>query len=228
MLLYGFYGLSCYLFIIRLTQDKTKFLNKEAVNVGNNYWQSENIRLRSFSEKDIEVRIEKMSTPNSRQQFFWDHMTFPLSKTEIEKDSKEMLESPPKDDKKLLVVETLDGKYVGEILIWKTDRRNGVMSYGIFIEDEYKGKRFGTEALIIVLDYYFNELNYQKAAPVVYSFNIASQMFHEKFGFIREGELRNELYARGEYHNVICYGMLRDEFNKKHKHDFIVDSEIEK
>lgn len=187
----------------------------------NNYWQSKHIKLRALEKKDLQMYLQRRSNPDSKREIFWDYMPFPLSIDETKKDFEELFSEQSVDDKRTFIIETFDEKYVGEIYVWKTNKRNGVMCYGIFIEEEYKGQGLGKEALIIVLDYYFNELNYQKAAPTAYSFNISSQRFHEKFGFIKEGELRSEVYVRGKYHNMICYGMLKSEFNSMYKHEFV-------
>ena len=188
----------------------------------NNYWQGKYIKLRAFEERDLEKYIRERSNPDSIRQFYEDHIEFPLSEVEIRKTMDAYISSLRSEDKRLFVVENLEtNEYVGEISIWSTNIRSGVFKYGIFLDQKYRGQGHGKQALIIVLDYYFNELNYQKCSPNVYSYNLISQHFHDKFGFVVEGQLRSETFSRGTYHDVICYGMLRDEFNKLYSHDFI-------
>jgi RimJ/RimL family protein N-acetyltransferase len=104
------------------------------------------------------------------------------------------------------------------VYVWFTQTRERFFRYGIQIDEAYRKKGYAAEALVIVLDYYFNELNYQKCCPTAYEFNKRSQAFHERFGFVKEGVLRNEVFTRGKYYSMVYYGLLRDEFNAKYKH----------
>jgi len=187
-----------------------------------NYWQGKQIRLRALEDADLERYIAERAQPDSIRQWYEDELLFPASEKEVRKSYDEALEEFSKDDKRIFIIETRSGEYLGEISVWNTKKRAMVFRYGIFLVEDARGKRYGKEALTIVLDYYFNELNYQKCDPTVYSFNKKSQAFHESMGFILEGRLRNDVYTRGEYHDMLVYGMLKDEFNKLHKHEFPV------
>ena len=45
-------------------------------------------------------------------------------------------------------------------------------------------------------------------------FNKISLQMYEKAGFIYEGELRRHLFLNGEYKNLKCYSMLKEEYQK--------------
>jgi len=183
-----------------------------------NYWQTEKIRLRAPENHDLERYISKKADPNSVRQLLYDIIEPPASEADIRKNFENALTEFGKGDKRIFIIETLAGEYAGEICIWFTDLRNRVFKYGIFLEDNFRGQHIGHDALVIVLDYYFNELGYNKASPTVYEFNKASAKFHEKFGFKHEGCLRGEVYTRGQYFDMHCYGMLKTEFNALYKH----------
>ncbi len=187
-----------------------------------NYWQGKKIKLRAFEEKDIQKYLDERNDPDSVRQLYEDYIEFPLSENEMRNSIENYLRSLNGNDKRLFVIENFDGEYVGEISIWYTHRRNGVFRYGIFLDERMRGKGYAGDALTVVLDFYFNELNYQKCSPTVYEFNLNSQKFHKKMGFIEEGRLRSDVFVRGKYHDMIYYGMLRDEFNQKYKHEFII------
>ena len=182
------------------------------------YWESENIRIRAIEDADIDRFVKNRHETDWEGRWLEDSLEFPESDKEAKKILVKYVKELSKDDKRFLIIETLTGEYVGSIDIWYTRQRIGNFRYGINLESEHRRKGYGKEALIIILDYYFNELNYQKCSPTVYEYNTASQAFHEKFGFLREGTLRNEVYTRGKYHAMIHYGMLKDEFNKLYKH----------
>jgi RimJ/RimL family protein N-acetyltransferase len=64
----------------------------------------------------------------------------------------------------------------------------------------------------LVLRYYFEERRYQKCSVYVYDFNAPSQRLHESLGFTQEGRLRRMLYSGGEHHDVLVYGITKEEF----------------
>jgi RimJ/RimL family protein N-acetyltransferase len=186
-----------------------------------NYWEAKDIRLRAAEEKDLERYLSERSAPDSIRQWYEDELLFPESAEEIKKSFEEALIEFSKDDKRIFIIETLAGDYVGEIDVWYTKRKSGVFRYGIFLEECARGKGFGKQALVIVMDYYFNELNYRKASPTVYSFNKNSQLFHEKLGFTFEGKLVDDVYSRGKYHDMLYYALFKEKFNELYKHDFM-------
>ena len=58
-------------------------------------------------------------------------------------------------------------------------------------------------------------LRYQKCAVVVHSNNEASVRLHESLGFTREGVIRRSVFAGGQYHNNVWYGITAEEFAAK-------------
>jgi len=90
-----------------------------------------------------------------------------------------------------------------------------VATIGIFIGDKsFWGKGYGTEAIELLTDFIFNEMNINKVKLNVYSFNKRAVRCYEKCGFVREGVLRQEIYREGRYHDDIVMGLLRDEYKK--------------
>ncbi|MUK89497.1 GNAT family N-acetyltransferase [Ornithinibacillus sp. L9] len=79
-------------------------------------------------------------------------------------------------------------------------------------EKDYWGKGYGTEALNILLDYAFLELNLHRVSLRVYSFNKAAVHVYHKLGFKEEGKSRQSLYRKGRWHDVIYMGILKDEY----------------
>lgn len=65
-----------------------------------------------------------------------------------------------------------------------------------------------------MLRYLFEELRYQKANAHVYSFNEASISLHRNLGFQEEGRMRNMIYTQGSYHDLLLFGITREEYKK--------------
>lgn len=110
-------------------------------------------------------------------------------------------------------IETLDDSVlVGSINTHGCDSRTGAFEYGISIAREHWGNGYARDAITILFRYYFDELRYEKANATVYAFNEPSQRLHEKLGFTLEGRIRSNVYAAGERHDELWYGMTAAEF----------------
>jgi RimJ/RimL family protein N-acetyltransferase len=88
----------------------------------------------------------------------------------------------------------------------------GRFSHGLAIGAGHRRQGFGTEAVGLLLRFYFGELRYQKCDTSIYGFNDASLAMHEKLGFQIEGRVRRAVFARGEYHDELIVGITADEF----------------
>ncbi|MDP5276274.1 GNAT family N-acetyltransferase [Chengkuizengella axinellae] len=102
-----------------------------------------------------------------------------------------------------LAIENHDGDLVGSINTFDCDSRNGTFYYGVSIFREYWKKGYASDAVKIILRYFFDELRYQKANALVYNFNEGSIHLHNHLGFTKEGCLRNMVYTNGEYHDIL-------------------------
>jgi RimJ/RimL family protein N-acetyltransferase len=88
--------------------------------------------------------------------------------------------------------------------------------FGIYLAPEgrrysYRGKGNGKEALLLLLEYGFQEVGLHKIWAEVFSFNNALN-FYEKLGFIRDGVLRDNCFYNGRYYASVLVSMLEDEY----------------
>ena len=123
----------------------------------------------------------------------------------------------PEDDNYRFGIETLAGDFVGTINTQRCDQHNGTFSYGLAIAAEHQRKGYASEAILLVLRYYFRELRYQKATAYVYSFNDASIALHERLGFTLEGRLRRMHYTNGQFYDELYFGMTAEECEERLK-----------
>ncbi len=172
------------------------------------------VRLRAPEPDDLDTfRVFNLDSQGARQ---WGQTELPVSREAQRHWSEEDASKRPAGDTTRLVIETLAGDVVGSVSVDMADRRNGVFSYGIAIGSEHRGKGFGSEALVLLLRFYFAELGYQKCDTGIYAFNDGSLRFHERHGFAVEGRRRRGVYTEGEYHDVVLVGITREEFDSRH------------
>jgi L-phenylalanine/L-methionine N-acetyltransferase len=86
-------------------------------------------------------------------------------------------------------------------------RRQHVGAIGMAVRDEWQGKGIGTALMCAALDLADKWLNLTRLELEVYTDNEAAIRLYERFGFEREGTLRQHAFRDGHY--VDSYMMAR-------------------
>lgn len=84
-------------------------------------------------------------------------------------------------------------------------------------EKDYWSKGYGSEALKLLLDYAFFEINLHRISLKVFSFNEKAIRLYEKMGFRQEGSSREGLFREGTWHDIIHMGLLQKEYLNQSK-----------
>ncbi|MBG9773944.1 GNAT family protein [Brevibacillus laterosporus] len=79
-------------------------------------------------------------------------------------------------------------------------------------EKAYWGKGYGMEALKLLLDYAFLELNLHRVSLRVFSFNKKAIALYERMGFKHEGISREYIFRDGKWSDVFHMGILQREY----------------
>lgn len=82
-------------------------------------------------------------------------------------------------------------------------------------EPDYWGKGYGQEALQILLQYAFHELNLHRLSLRVFDFNERAIRLYSRMGFKQEGVMKETLFRNGAWHDIIYMGLLRSEYIKQ-------------
>ena|SRR5215207_942482 len=175
-----------------------------------NLFQGRLIRLRGVEPSDWENHEQwDRDTEMARMSY---EIPFPGSVASVRAWAEQEAARAPENDIFRFQMETLDGVQVGTINTNNCDLRCGTFSYGLAVIGEHQRKGYASEAVRLVLRYYFDERRYQKCTVLVYAFNEPSQRLHESLGFTLEGRLRRMIYTNGDYHDALYYGITREEF----------------
>jgi len=180
-----------------------------------NIFAGKKVRLRAIETEDWPTHFAWNDDSEAARNSY--HIPFPESSTAV----KTWAENTTKNtgetsDNYHLQIETLDGVLVGSINSHSTNPRAGTFGYGLAILPDHQRKGYATEAVFLLLRYFFHELRYQKCTVQVYSFNASSLKLHERMGFQQEGRLRRMVYTDGQFHDVIYFGITREEFEDLH------------
>lgn len=91
---------------------------------------------------------------------------------------------------------------------WYKDHDRAEIGYVLF-DDSYMGKGIMTEALKPIIQYGFNKMKLHRIEAMVGPFNTASLKLMDKFGFVKEGHLKEHYLRDGVYEDSVVFGLLK-------------------
>lgn len=104
----------------------------------------------------------------------------------------------------------VDGAHVGNVVLDRIDRHNGMAHLHIYIgEAAGRGKGIGTKATALAAEHAFREVGLHKVWLTVHEDNARAIAAYKRAGFQVEGTLRDEFLFRGARLNAIYMGRLR-------------------
>jgi RimJ/RimL family protein N-acetyltransferase len=116
------------------------------------------------------------------------------------------------------IIDMKTNELIGNCGFFAIDNLNQTAEVGIFVGNkEYWNKGYGTEALILLLDYGFKALNLYNIQLRVYGYNGRAIRSYEKAGFKQIGVRRKALYRNMERHDIVFMDILANEFYEKYK-----------
>lgn len=101
-----------------------------------------------------------------------------------------------------------------ENILW--NNQNAVLYIGIG-EENSRGKGYGKEAIKLLIQFGFEELNFHRIQLNVLEYNKKAINLYEKIGFKKEGVYREYIYRSGKRYDMYLYGFLREEYNNKNE-----------
>jgi len=110
-------------------------------------------------------------------------------------------------------IQTKDGKPIGDIalaLVWP-QHRLAMLGAGIG-EPGYTGGGYGTDALLLCVEYAFRWLDFHKLWLGTMSLNARVLRQMEKVGFHQEGARREAWLADGVYYDDVIFAVLNEEW----------------
>lgn len=180
------------------------------------YWEGNLVRLRATEPEDAEhfYHINRERDVDRNLDMVWPPSSMARQREYVGRSATEGFRD---GHDYVFQIEALDsGEHVGSIDTHHTNPRQGTFEYGLSVREQYRGRGYASEAILLVLRYYFFELRYQKAEPGVFAFNEASTRLHEKLGFVLEGRKRRHGYSHGQFHDMLLFGMTDDEFRDRY------------
>lgn len=174
-----------------------------------NLFCGKRIRLAPFHPEDADTAARWTEDGEYQRQMDTD-----FARPSSAQEQSEMLNSRKSPNSVNFALRTLEGdRLIGFVAIHSIEWNNqcGTLSIGIG-EADYRGKGLGAEALELILNYAFNELNLYRVGLDVISTNERAIRAYHKAGFHEEGRLRASVYRDGQRSDRILMSVLRDEW----------------
>jgi diamine N-acetyltransferase len=171
------------------------------------------VRLRAIERTDLPQFHAWLNDPEVTEGL--SHY-LPLSMAEEERWFEQVMQGGAEE--RPLAIEIRDGEswlLTGNTGLFNLDSTNRSAEFGIFIGDKSRwDKGYGTEALQLILRHAFDTLNLNRVHLRVFANNARARRSYEKAGFVLEGTLRQAVYRRGRYIDMLIMGVLRSEWER--------------
>ena len=170
--------------------------------------QGKQIYLRAMEPEDMELYRDMINDEEiSRMVVGW---SLPVSKKE-QMDWYDRAVSSV--DKRLTVCMKEDDAAVGMVTLTSIDLVNRTAFHGIKLHPNCpKGRGVGTDAVMTLMGYAFEQLNLNRLEGEWFPYNVASKRLYEKCGWQQEGIKRRAVFRDGEYHDLAIAGILREDY----------------
>ena len=160
-------------------------------------------RLRPMAESDLEQVLEWRNHPEVRNYMYSTHV--------IRMDEhRAWYAKASKNPAIALLIYEQDDRALGFVNITRT-RCPEVANWGFYLAPgapKGSGCELGKQAL----DYAFTQLGIRKVCGQALVFNTRSIAFHKRLGFAEEGRLREQHFDGSQFHDVVCFGLLTNEW----------------
>jgi len=118
-------------------------------------------------------------------------------------------------DNVFFAVETKDGVHIGNTNFFNAGPEDRRAELGIMIgERDYWSKGLGTDAVLTIARFGFDDMNLHRIILHVFSYNPRAIACYRKCGFVEEVRMRQDMFHEGAYHDTIVMGLLRDDFRR--------------
>lgn len=111
------------------------------------------------------------------------------------------------------IIETEEDGAVGVATLTDIDWKNRRATHGIKLSArENRSKGIGTDAVMAIMRYAFDELGLHRLDGSWFDTNITSKGLYKKCGWVEEGVKREYVFKKGAFRNLTIVGILASEY----------------
>ena len=186
--------------------DMIKLLQKQKLIVMN--IKGKIVTLRAMTSKDMSMICDMFNDPEIENLVVgW---AFPISLEQQQKWFETHLYDP---NNFRFVIETEEDGAVGVATLTDIDWKNRKAIHGIKLANkERRAKGIGTDTVMAIMRYAFDELLLHRLDGSWFETNIPSQRLYTKCGWQVEGIHKEYIFKRGEYRDLVFVRILESEY----------------
>lgn len=169
------------------------------------------VKLRAIEPEDQELLRDMVNNP-AIETLVVGH-SFPVSKRQ----QKNWSEGALTDSNNIrLIIETAEEGAIGFANIVNIDWKNRAAFHGIKIaKKSMESKGIGTDTVMAVMRYAFDELQLNRLDTTILSHNQASiRLYTGKCGWKTEGVKKEAIFKNGQYHDLNIVGILKSQYQE--------------
>ncbi|ADU32433.1 GNAT family N-acetyltransferase [Evansella cellulosilytica] len=111
-----------------------------------------------------------------------------------------------------VIVNKMNEEIVGTFRFHKLNLWHKKTEMGVVIRKEYQQTGVMTEILSYILQFGFEVMKLNRIVGDIFAENKGSKKLLEKYGFHKDGVLRQTDFDGEKYHDTVVYSLLRDEY----------------
>jgi len=166
--------------------------------------ESPEVMAKAFANWDRDTEMHRLADEDPAQ--LWSEKKL---KEFIEKDG----ESKNEHAFRFSIRTLAEDKLIGVVSLWVHSWTHSDASIGIIVGDrEYWGKGYGTDAMRLIVQYGFVELNLRRISLGLHAYNEHALKSYLKVGFQLEGRTRGDGLRDGIRYDSLWMGILREEW----------------
>jgi RimJ/RimL family protein N-acetyltransferase len=184
---------------------------RRKVLVMRNLLEGENVRLTAINDTDIPMIEEWFNDIN----FLRYYDMLPAIPKNLKQVADMIRDYNDSQEKYIFAIRTKDNNSIIGVagfdeIIWSNEVSTVFIGIG---NKKFTGKGIGSEAMSLLLDFGFCELNFYRIQLNVIAYNERAIKLYERLGFTREGTLRDFIFRDGKRYDMYLYGLLRHEWS---------------
>lgn len=173
--------------------------------------RTQRLILREFREEDGKATHAYQSDPRYLRFYDRDSMGLTDSQALVSAFLAFQAERPRRNTQ-LAITLADTGQLIGNVGVRREGPDHPVADLGYELSPRHWGQGYATEAAEAMRDWAFAELGLSRLHAHCIAQNVASSRVLEKVGMRREGLLRDHIFQKGRFWDVLLYGILREEW----------------
>jgi len=172
--------------------------------------EGKNVILRPLTLADAPHTLELRLDTETNLAFLG--YVFPINEANERRWIESLYAEGPRRRADFAIVDRRTGDFAGLIAITDLDHLHQRARFGILLRRDARGKGLAPDAMSVLFDYAFHQLNLSRVWLEVLAENERAVNLYKRFGFVHEGTLRSHYFQDGRFKDLLVMGLQRSEF----------------